>query len=71
MASCEFVSKALHLFTKVLLDGVRYSRLRRAAQEGLTRRTAKTYQPMQEREASFLIRNLLREPTAWQSEMKR
>ena len=45
--------------------------MRRAGHEGLSIRASEIYQPLQEREAALLVRDLLQVPDAWDEHFRR
>ncbi|KAF5343047.1 hypothetical protein D9758_011152 [Tetrapyrgos nigripes] len=46
-------------------------RLRKAAHEGFNIRASEAYQPIQEKEATVLVHNLLQDPNSWDDQLKR
>ena len=49
----------------------RWRKMRRAGHEGLSIRASEIYQPLQEREAALLVRDLLHVPEAWDEHLRR
>ncbi|KAJ7309253.1 cytochrome P450 [Mycena albidolilacea] len=48
-----------------------WKKLRRAAHDGLTRQVSASYTPIQEREASILVKSMIEQPSLWDQNLRR
>ncbi|KAJ7811925.1 cytochrome P450 [Mycena olivaceomarginata] len=48
-----------------------WKKLRRAAHDGLTRQVSASYTPIQEREASILVKSMIGQPSLWDQNLRR